>query len=122
MENKYNIEDSERLDALDELIVNELAAEQRLRQQMRSWDEAQRRQEQRRRTQRRVRLVPIISNILSVAALMTVGFILQALMPKLVASTNTLPAVINAPVGTPASTADDAIAPILPADSSMLQD
>ena len=122
MENKYNIEDPERLDALDELIVNELAAEQRLRQQMRSWDEAQRRQEQRRRTQRRVRLVPIISNILSVAALMTVGFILQALMPKLVASTNTLPTAINPPVGTSVPSAEDAIAPILPADSSLLQD
>ena len=76
MENKYNVEDTERLDALDELIVSELGEQQRLRLMMQAW-------ETRKRTARRLRLVPIISNILSVAALMTIGFILQALMPDM---------------------------------------
>jgi len=64
---------------------------------MRLWDQQMqvpdnalilRRQEQRRRA-RRLRLVPFVSNILSVAALMTVGFIIQALLPSLNATTTT---------------------------------
>lgn len=109
MENKYNIEEPEQLDALDQLIIDELGQQQRLRSMMRQWDEEQsegcvedqhalvlKLQEQRRR-QRRLRLVPIISNILSVAALMTVGFILQAVLPTLKA-TNPTPAVGLPPV------------------------
>lgn len=97
MENKYTFEESEQLDALDHLIIDELAHQQRLRQQMRLWDQQMqvpdnalilRRQEQRRRA-RRLRLVPLVSNILSVAALMTVGFIIQALLPSLNATTTT---------------------------------
>lgn len=97
MENKYIFEESEQLDALDHLIIDELAHQQRLRQQMRLWDQQMqvpdnalilRRQEQRRRA-RRLRLVPFVSNILSVAALMTVGFIIQALLPSLNATTTT---------------------------------
>lgn len=97
MENKYTFEESEQLDALDHLIIDELAHQQRLRQQMRLWDQQMqvpdnalilRRQEQRRRA-RRLRLVPFVSNILSVAALMTVGFIIQALLPSLNATTTT---------------------------------
>ena len=109
MENKYNIEEPEQLDALDQLIIDELGQQQRLRAMMRQWDEEQsegcvedqhtlvlKLQEQRRR-QRRLRLVPIISNILSVAALMTVGFILQAVLPTLKA-TNPTPSVGLPPV------------------------
>lgn len=97
MENKYTFEESGQLDALDHLIIDELAHQQRLRQQMRLWDQQMqvpdnalilRRQEQRRRA-RRLRLVPFVSNILSVAALMTVGFIIQALLPSLNATTTT---------------------------------
>ncbi|MBQ8937342.1 MAG: hypothetical protein IJ066_06440, partial [Bacteroidaceae bacterium] len=66
MENKYTFEESGQLDALDHLIIDELAHQQRLRQQMRLWDQQMqvpdnalilRRQEQRRRA-RRLRLVP----------------------------------------------------------------
>lgn len=62
-------------DALDELIANELTKQAQLRSLMQSW-------EQRRRQQRRLRLAPVISNILSVAALMVLGFFLQAMLPQ----------------------------------------
>ena len=65
----------ERWDALDDLIVSELGKQQQWRDTMDAW-------EARRRQQRRLRLAPVISNLFSVAALMVVGFILQALIPQ----------------------------------------
>lgn len=81
-------ETPERLDALDEMIVQELGKQQQLRDMMKQWDgelkavDCEQAVEEKRRRARRLRLMPIVSNILSVAALMTVGFILQALIPK----------------------------------------
>lgn len=131
MENKYTFEESEQLDALDHLIIDELAHQQRLRQQMRLWDQQMqvpdnalilRRQEQRRRA-RRLRLVPFVSNILSVAALMTVGFIIQALLPSLNATTTTSavddirPAIEQVLPATPSSSAVQTPVAV-PADSA----
>ena len=131
MENKYTFEESEQLDALDHLIIDELAHQQRLRQQMRLWDQQMqvpdnalilRRQEQRRRA-RRLRLVPFVSNILSVAALMTVGFIIQALLPSLNATTTTSavddirPAIEQVPPAPPSSSAVQTPVAV-PADSA----
>lgn len=73
--NDYTHQPDERLDALDQLIVCELGKQQQWRDTMRAW-------EARRRQQRRLRLAPVISNLLSVAALMVVGFIMQALIPR----------------------------------------
>lgn len=130
MENKYTFEESGQLDALDHLIIDELAHQQRLRQQMRLWDQQMqvpdnalilRRQEQRRRA-RRLRLVPLVSNILSVAALMTVGFIIQALLPSLNATTTTSaddirPAIEQVLPATPSSSAVQTPVTV-PADSA----
>jgi ABC-type Fe3+-siderophore transport system permease subunit len=58
----------------DDLIIRELGRQAQWRVQMQAW-------EQQRRQQRRIRLAPVISNILSVAALMIVGFFLQAMIP-----------------------------------------
>ena len=101
MDTKYNPEESQQLDALDGLIIEELGQQQRLRTMMKQWDQqmpqesseeqhalVKLQQDQRRRALRRLRLVPIVSNILSVAALMTVGFILHALLPSLHATTS----------------------------------
>jgi predicted nucleic acid-binding Zn ribbon protein len=89
MKDIYTPEETpERLDALDELIVQELGKQQQLRDMMKQWDGQQVAMdcgevaEEKRRRARRLRLMPIVSNILSVAALMTFGFILQALIPK----------------------------------------
>ena len=95
-------ETPERLDALDEIIVQELGRQQQLRDMMKQWYGQQTTEgseqtaicreqaaEEKRRRARRLRLMPIVSNILSVAALMTVGFILQALIPKSAVTTVT---------------------------------
>lgn len=68
-------DDNERLDALDELLIREMGHQAQWRQTMLDWEARQRRQ-------RRLRLMPVISNVLSVAALMILGFILQALIPQ----------------------------------------
>ena len=126
-------ETPERLDALDELIVQELGRQQQLRDMMKQWDGQQtiegseqtaicREQaaEEKRRRARRLRLMPIISNILSVAALMTFGFILQALIPKNAVTTITngtttdICPVIEHVVGGPADTTSPQA---VPADS-----
>ena len=131
MENKYTFEEPEQLDALDNLIIDELGHQQRLRHLMQLWDQQQtddpaalalRQQEQRRRA-RRLRLVPIVSNILSVAALMTVGFIIQSLLPTLNASTTAssaddiLPAIEQVLPATPSSSAVQTPVAV-PADSA----
>ncbi len=131
MENKYTFEEPEQLDALDNLIIDELGHQQRLRHLMQLWDQQQtedpaalalRQQEQRRRA-RRLRLVPIVSNILSVAALMTVGFIIQSLLPTLNASTTAssaddiLPAIEQVLPTTPSSSAVQTPVAV-PADSA----
>ena len=132
MENKYTFEEPEQLDALDNLIIDELGHQQRLRHLMQLWDQQQqtedpaalalRQQEQRRRA-RRLRLVPIVSNILSVAALMTVGFIIQSLLPTLNASTTAssaddiLPAIEQVLPTTPSSSAVQTHVAV-PADSA----
>ena len=65
----------ETQDALDRLIIDELGQRERWRGLMQGWELQQLRR-------RRMRLLPVLSNIASVAALMIVGFVLQALFPK----------------------------------------
>ena len=60
---------------LDQLIIGELGQQARWRRLMQDWEQQQRRR-------RRMRLLPVFSNIASVAALMIVGFFLQAFLPK----------------------------------------
>ncbi|MBQ9285888.1 MAG: hypothetical protein IJ209_06385 [Bacteroidaceae bacterium] len=67
--------DEERIDAVDHIIFRELGEQERLRQQMQHWEELQRKQ-------RRLRLLPVVSNIASVAALFVMGVFLQAMLPK----------------------------------------
>lgn len=69
-------------DALDNLILNELNEQARWHQTFAAWDARQ-------RQQRRRRLLPVLSNIASVAALVVLGFVLHALVPvqKLVGNT-----------------------------------
>lgn len=67
--------EEEPLDAFDQLIVNELGQQARWRGLMQEWEQQQRRR-------RRMRLLPVFSNIASVAALMIMGLILQAFLPK----------------------------------------
>lgn len=123
MDSKYNFEEPEQLDALDELIISELGQQQRLRAMMQQWDR-QMQLDQRRRAQRRLRLVPIVSNILSVAALMTVGFVLQSLVPGLRASSQTsaddLLPVIKSTVSSPPSTPSE-VPLTIPTDSAAAQ-
>lgn len=127
MKDIYTPEETpERLDALDELIVQELGKQQQLRDMMKQWDgeqlavDCEQVAEEKRRRARRLRLMPIISNILSVAALMTVGFILQALIPKSAVTTVTngtatdICPVIEHVVGGPA---DNTSPQAVPADS-----
>ena len=65
----------ENHDALDQLIIGELGQQVRWRKLMQDWEQQQRKR-------RRMRLLPVFSNIASVAALMIMGFILQAFLPK----------------------------------------
>lgn len=66
---------AEQQDALDQLIIDELGQQARWRGLMQDWEEQQRRR-------RRRRILPVLSNIASVAALMILGFILQTLIPR----------------------------------------
>ena len=111
----FSPEEPEQLDALDELIINELGQQQRLRAMMQRWELRQRRA-------RRLRLLPIVSNILSVAALMILGFVLQALVPGLHATTTTVAddVIIHDP--TLPSDPQNPVAPLpVPADSAFAE-
>ncbi len=114
MKNHYEPEGLEQQDALDQLIINELGQQDRLRQMMQSW-------EVRRRAQRRQRLIPFISNVLSVAALMVVGLIIHALIPKTTMASSSgeeLRPLIDYVVGDHSGTT---ATPITPADSSQTE-
>ena len=67
--------DEERIDAVDHIIFKELGEQARLKQKMQEWEE-------RKRKQLRLRLLPVVSNIASVAALFVMGIFLQAMLPK----------------------------------------
>lgn len=98
----HHPETEEPQDALDHLIINELGQQARWRGIMQEWDMQQRRR-------RRLRLLPVMSNIASVAALMILGFILQAFLPKtqLVDSTAASQAVpVMEQLVTPSDTAE----------------
>ena len=71
----YNNEPEETMDELDQLIAHEINSQAQWQAMMQDW-------EQRKRRQRRLRLLPVISNIVSVAALMVLGFFIQSLMPE----------------------------------------
>ncbi len=73
-DNRNLYADEERIDAVDHIIFRELGEQARLRQKMQEWDE-------RKRQQRRMRLLPVVSNIASVAALFVMGLFLQAMLP-----------------------------------------
>ena len=76
MTDNHNLNpDEERIDAVDHIIFRELGEQARIRQKMHDWDE-------RKRKQRRLRLLPVVSNIASVAALFIMGVFLQAMLPK----------------------------------------
>lgn len=129
MENKYEHHDLERtdslvgtdkhegmdaiegMDALDKLIADELGQQERLRNMMQSW-------ETRKRAQRRSRLIPFISNILSVAALMIAGLIIHALVPKTTIASSSAEEyrpLIDYVVG---GHAEPAATPVVPTDSA----
>lgn len=76
--------DEERIDALDHLLFRELGRQDAWRQQMQQWDARQ-------RQQRRLRLLPVISNIASVAALFILGLFLQAALPTTNVSASLVP-------------------------------
>lgn len=73
--NEYTSPDEERIDAVDHLLFRELGRQQLLRRQMQEWDQRQRRK-------LRLRLLPVVSNIASVAALFIMGLFLQAMLPE----------------------------------------
>lgn len=73
--------DEERIDAVDHIIFKELGEQARLKQKMQEWEE-------RKRKQLRLRLLPVVSNIASVAALFVMGVFLQAMLPKTNLSTD----------------------------------
>lgn len=77
MENNTYQDNEERIDQLDHLLFRELGIQQQWRRTFQTW-------EQRQRQQRRLRLVPFISNAASIAALFIVGVLVQAFVPKLV--------------------------------------
>lgn len=89
--------EEERIDALDHLIFRELGQQAQWQQEMRRW-------EQRARQQRRLRILPVLSNIASVAALFILGIIIQAMVPginisnSLVPSTTTTDSTVVAPI------------------------
>ena len=66
--------EEERIDTLDHLIFHEIGQQSQWVQTMQMWEE-------RARQQRRRRLLPVFSNIASVAALFILGFIVEAMMP-----------------------------------------
>ena len=73
--------DEERIDAVDHIIFKELGEQARLKQKRQEWEE-------RKRKQLRLRLLPVVSNIASVAALFVMGVFLQAMLPKTNLSTD----------------------------------
>ena len=74
-ENKeYIYGDEERIDALDHLIFHEIGQQAQWAQTMKMWEE-------RARQQRRHRLLPVLSNVASVAALFVLGLIVEAMVP-----------------------------------------
>ena len=77
--------EEERIDALDHLIFRELGQQAQWQQAMRHW-------EQRARQQRRLRILPVLSNIASVAALFILGIIIQAMVPGIDLSNSIIPA------------------------------
>lgn len=78
--------DEERIDAVDHIIFRELGEQARLKQKMQEWEE-------RKRQQRRLRLLPVVSNIASVAALFVMGLFLQAMLPDTKVATDILPQI-----------------------------
>ena len=101
--------DEERIDALDHLIFRELGHQAQWHQTMAMWD-------QRVRQQRRLRILPVLSNIASVAALFILGLIVQSMVPGVSISNSLIhpqPAVQSAPP-TDTLNADTARAAIVP--------
>ena len=78
--------EEERIDALDHLIFRELGQQAQWQQAMRHW-------EQRARQQRRLRFLPVLSNIASVAALFILGIIVQAMVPGINLSDSIIPSI-----------------------------
>lgn len=78
--------EEERIDALDHLIFRELGQQAQWQQAMRHW-------EQRARQQRRLRFLPVLSNIASVAALFILGIIVQAMVPDINLSDSIIPSI-----------------------------
>ncbi|MCR4994450.1 MAG: hypothetical protein K6A32_03585 [Bacteroidales bacterium] len=81
----YISHDEERIDALDHLIFRELGQQAQWQQTMAMWN-------QRARQQRRLRFIPVLSNIASVAALFILGLILEAAVPGIGVSDSLVPA------------------------------
>lgn len=76
--------EEERIDALDHLIFRELGQQAQWQQTMNHW-------EQRARQQRRLRFLPVLSNIASVAALFILGLIVEAMVPGINLSNSFIP-------------------------------
>jgi len=110
MESK-DIKKTEQLDDLDKRIIHELGEQARLRAMMQMW-------EARRRATLRRKLIPIVSNIISVAALMVLGLILQTMIPGRAINTQ-IPVKDYQPKieQTTEGTTDKASLPSHPADS-----
>lgn len=66
--------DEERIDVLDHLLFRELGQQEQWQQTMAMW-------EQRARQKRRLRILPVLSNVASVAALFVLGLIVEAMVP-----------------------------------------
>ncbi len=98
-DNRNHYPDEERIDAVDHIIFRELGEQARLKQKMQEWDE-------RKRQQRRMRLLPVVSNIASVAALFVMGFFLQAMLPDTKVATDILPQIEQTEDTPPAQTTD----------------
>ncbi len=91
--------DEERIDAVDHIIFRELGEQARLKQKMQEWEE-------RKRQQRRLRMLPVVSNIASVAALFVMGLFLQAMLPDTKVATDILPQIEQHEETPPAQTTD----------------
>ena len=78
--------EEERIDALDHLIFRELGQQAQWQQTMNHW-------EQRARQQRRLRFLPVLSNIASVAALFILGLIVEAMVPGINLSNSFIPSM-----------------------------
>lgn len=78
------LENEERIDEVDHLIFRELGQEAKWRQTLAVWD-------QRARQQRRLRILPVLSNVASVAALFVLGLIVEAMVPGVPVSDSIAP-------------------------------